>query len=245
MAEVSTDYGILVGVDGSAESDAAIGWATREATMRSVPITVMHVVPPIPEWPTPSRQSEIAEVWEQNARDVIEQARKPVVANAGESDPPDLRAEVVSSTVVPTLIDASQHARMIVMGSRGMGALGRFLLGSVSSGLVHHAHCPVAIIHADEGSADDKAPVLVGVDGVAGVRRGHRVGLRRSVASWGGSCRLARVERCGGLPDSRHGLARIRSPRRGSPGRTPGRLARTISRRAGAATARLRQTCPL
>jgi nucleotide-binding universal stress UspA family protein len=165
MAEVSTDYVILVGVDGSAESDAAIGWATREATMRGVPITLMHVVPPIPEWPTPSRQSEIAEVWEQKARDVIEQARKTVIANAGESDPPDLRAEVVSSTVVPTLIDASQHARMIVMGSRGMGALGRFLLGSVGSGLVHHAHCPVAIIHADEGSADDKAPVLVGVDG--------------------------------------------------------------------------------
>ena len=48
MVEVSTDYGILVGVDGSAESDAAIGWATREATMRGVPITLMHVVPPIP-----------------------------------------------------------------------------------------------------------------------------------------------------------------------------------------------------
>jgi nucleotide-binding universal stress UspA family protein len=165
MDEVPTDYGILVGVDGSAESDAAIRWATREATMRGVPITLMHVVPPIPEWPTPSRQSEIAEVWEQNAHDVIEQARKTVVASGGESDPPDLRAEVVSSTVAPTLIHASQHARMIVMGSRGMGALGRFLLGSVSSGLVHHAHCPVAIIHADEGSGDDKAPILVGVDG--------------------------------------------------------------------------------
>lgn len=165
MGEVPTDYGILVGVDGSAESDAAIRWVTREATMRGMPITLMHVVPPIPEWPTPSRQSEIAEAWEQNARDVIAQARKTVVASGGESDPPDLRAEVVSSTVVPTLIDASQRARMIVMGSRGMGALGRFLLGSVSSGLVHHAHCPVAIIHADEGSADDKAPILVGVDG--------------------------------------------------------------------------------
>ena len=165
MGEVPTDYGILVGVDGSAESDAAIRWATHEATMRGVLITVIHVVPPIPEWPIPSWQAEIAEVCEQNARDVIEQARKTVVASRGESDPPDLRAEVVSSTVVPTLIDASQHARMIVMGSRGMGALGRFLLGSVSSGLVHHAHCPVAIIHADEGPADDKAPILVGVDG--------------------------------------------------------------------------------
>ena len=77
MGEVPTDYGILVGVDGSAESDVAIRWATREATMRGVPITVMHVVPPIPEWPTPSWQSEIAEVCEQNARNVIEQARKP------------------------------------------------------------------------------------------------------------------------------------------------------------------------
>ena len=129
MGEVPTDSGILVGVDGSAESDTAHRWATREATMRGVPITVMHVVPPIPEWPTPSWQSEIAEVCEQNARDVIEQARKTVVASRGESDPADLRAEVVSSTVVPTLIDASQHARMIVMGSRGMGALCRFLLG--------------------------------------------------------------------------------------------------------------------
>jgi nucleotide-binding universal stress UspA family protein len=69
------------------------------------------------------------------------------------------------SSVVPTLIGASTRAQMIVMGSRGMGALGRFLLGSVSSGLARHAHCPVAIIHADGGSADDTAPVLVGVDG--------------------------------------------------------------------------------
>jgi nucleotide-binding universal stress UspA family protein len=46
-----------------------------------------------------------------------------------------------------------------------MGALGRFLLGSVSSGLMRHAHCPVGIIHDGDGAATDKAPVLVGVDG--------------------------------------------------------------------------------
>lgn len=165
MSEVATKYGILVGVDGSVESDAAIRWATREAMMRDAPITLMHVVAPVPDWPTPSRQAEIAEAWEKNARHVIEQARKTVFVTAGESGSPDLRTEVVYSTVVPTLIDASRQARMIVMGNRGMGALGRFLLGSVSSGLVRHGHCPVTIIHADEAAADDTAPVLVGVDG--------------------------------------------------------------------------------
>jgi nucleotide-binding universal stress UspA family protein len=165
MAEVPRDYEILVGVDGSAESDAAVRWATREAVMRGMTITLMHVVPPIPDWPIASRQAEIAEMWEQSACDVMEQARKTVLANMGESDSSQPRTEVVHSAVVPTLIDASRRAWMMVMGGRGMGALGRFLLGSVSSGLVHHAHCPVAIIHADEGAADDKAPVLVGVDG--------------------------------------------------------------------------------
>lgn len=167
MPELPTDYGILVGVDGSVESDAAVCWATREATMRGTAITLMHVIPPVPEWPTPSRQVEIAEVWEQSAHDVIEQARKLVFANVGESETPDVRTEVPCSSVVPMLIGASTRAQMIVMGSRGMGALGRFLLGSVSSGLVRHAHCPVAVIHADGGSVDDKAPVLVGVDGSA------------------------------------------------------------------------------
>ena len=54
---------------------------------------------------------------------------------------------------------------MVVVGSRGMGALGRAVLGSVSSGLVHHAHCPVAVVHADEAMAPDPtSPVLLGID---------------------------------------------------------------------------------
>jgi len=55
---------------------------------------------------------------------------------------------------------------MVVVGSQGMGALGRLLLGSVTTGLVHYAQCPVAVIHVDEGASPDPgAPVLLGIDG--------------------------------------------------------------------------------
>jgi nucleotide-binding universal stress UspA family protein len=54
---------------------------------------------------------------------------------------------------------------MVVVGSNGMGAVGRLVLGSVSDAVARRAHCPVAVIHDNGGSADADAPVLVGVDG--------------------------------------------------------------------------------
>jgi nucleotide-binding universal stress UspA family protein len=68
---------------------------------------------------------------------------------------------------VPVLADLSSSAQMIVVGCRGHGALARGLLGSISTGLAHHAHCPVAIIHDEDPLMPhpSKAPVVVGVDG--------------------------------------------------------------------------------
>ncbi|MBS4729290.1 universal stress protein [Mycobacterium sp. SM1] len=164
MCEAATKYGILVGVDGSVEAVAAIRWATREALLRGQPITLMHVVAPAPDWATPSRQAQLARAWEKNANDVIEQARQAVLAGAEASDPPELHTEVAHSAVVPALIDASRQAEMTVIGSHGMSALSRFLLGSVSDGLLHHGYGPIAIIHGDR-AVDEQAPVVLGIDG--------------------------------------------------------------------------------
>lgn len=87
-----------------------------------------------------------------------------VILRAG---PPTVHSEIVPAAAVPTLVDMSKDAVLMVVGCLGSGRWPGRLLGSVSSGLLRHAHCPVVIIH-DEDSVmphPQQAPVLVGVDG--------------------------------------------------------------------------------
>ncbi len=167
MSQTATKYGILVGVDGSSASDAAVIWASREAASRRIPITLMHVVAPVVVgWPVGQLYANMPEWQKDNAQHILEHARKTLTANLGESEAPAAHIEMVYASAVPTLIEASKEARMIVVGSEGMGGLGRLLLGSVSTALIQHAHCPVAVIRSDEGTtAETNAPVLVGIDG--------------------------------------------------------------------------------
>lgn len=167
MSEQTKKHGITVAVDGSAESDAAVRWASHEAELRQLPITLVHVVVPVvTSWPVRSLQAEFNEWQEDNARQVVEQGQKMLRSTLGESELSDVRTEVLHDYVVPGLVKASKDSQMIVVGSRGMGAVGRVLLGSASNGLAHHSCCPVAIIHADEAqSSDSTSPVLLGIDG--------------------------------------------------------------------------------
>jgi nucleotide-binding universal stress UspA family protein len=167
MPKDAKKYGILVAVDGSPECDAAVRWAAQEAELRCLPITLAHVVVPVvTSWPVRSLQAEFNEWQEDNARQVIEQGQKMLRSSLGDSELSNVRTEVLHDYAVPALVTASTQAQMIVVGSRGMGPVGRAVLGSVSGGVVHHAHCPVAIVHADEAQAPDHtAPVLLGIDG--------------------------------------------------------------------------------
>ena len=77
-----------------------------------------------------------------------------------------IASEVKSSPPVPTLVEMSKEAEMIVVGCNGRGAVGRVVLGSVSSRVVRGAKFPVAVIRAEASYTprSDRAPVLVGID---------------------------------------------------------------------------------
>lgn len=167
MSTPTTHTGILVGVDGSAPSKVAVKWAAREASMRNLPLTIIYVAPSamVPAG-TPVPAGLSARV-EKHGQGVLDEARSTAEEAAEGSRPLRIYAEMVSAAVLPTLIDRSKDADMIVVGCRGLGAIGRQLLGSVSSGLIHHARCPVAVIHDEDPMMPQpsKAPVVVGIDG--------------------------------------------------------------------------------
>jgi nucleotide-binding universal stress UspA family protein len=158
---------LVVGVDGSAASDAAVRWAVREATMRRLPIELLNVVAPSLISSTMAPNDTITQGQEDRAREIFGRARR-IVDELSADNPPNVSCQLAYAAVVPALVDASKNAQMVVVGRRGPEAFGRHMLGSVSSGLLHHAHCPVAVVH-DPSSAEheirDEAPVLVGIDG--------------------------------------------------------------------------------
>ncbi|MGB3335382.1 MAG: universal stress protein [Mycobacterium sp.] len=165
MSEARTAPGILVCVDGSPESDAAVAWAAAEAVLRSLPITLIHVVTPLEVgWPAEEHADGMPTWQADEAKEIIARACGVVEANRGSGPSLEVHTKVESSKVVPALIDAAEGSWMTVVGSTGLGAIGRVLLGSVSTSLLHHAGGPVAVIHTDRAPAMDGA-VLVGIDG--------------------------------------------------------------------------------
>jgi nucleotide-binding universal stress UspA family protein len=168
MSSTTKHYGIIVGVDGSPASDAAVSWAAHDAVMRGVPLTLMHVQDPIARtWSQAKVLEEVAGWQEAEGRGVLANASKIAHDIANDTAQITINGELQFSAPGPTLVDRSEDAELIVVGTDGRGALARGLLGSVSSGLVRHARCPVAVIHDGEPRMPHptNAPVLVGVDG--------------------------------------------------------------------------------
>ena len=98
---------------------------------------------------------------------IIAEAIKIAQDSAEGGTLPEIKSELFFSVPVSTLVNLSKQAQMVVVGSRGQHPVSRLLLGSVSNGLLHHAHGPVAVIHDAVTSGPERSdlPVVVGVDG--------------------------------------------------------------------------------
>ncbi len=156
-------FGIVVGVDGSGDSNVAVRWAAREAAIHMARLTLVHAIEmPKPLWSA----AELRELYEADARGILDDAVADVTDFTKGDSPREVNRQTYFARPAPTLIDMSKDADLVVVGARGLGAVGRLLLGSVSTALVHHAHCPVSVIPQDTAlHAPAKAPVLLGTDG--------------------------------------------------------------------------------
>jgi nucleotide-binding universal stress UspA family protein len=170
MSSRTVHSGVVVGVDGSPPSLTAVRWAAREAAMRNVPLTLVYALCETVVSSATVGWSADPGLWleqEDEARNVLADAFKAVEDSVEGGKAPRVSTELLYAPPVPTLVGLSEEAQMVVVGCRGQGALRRILLGSVSTGLVHHAHCPVAVIHdeAPTSQQPSELPVLVGIDG--------------------------------------------------------------------------------
>lgn len=139
---------VVVGVDGSPSSYAALRWAARYAEMIGGVVEAVHA------WDTPS-----AVGWTGPAIDPdfdLEQARErfkeALDAVFPDGRPAGLRERLVEGDPSEVLIRASEDAELLVVGHRGRGGFGRAMLGSVSQRCAQHAACPVVVVRANQGS---------------------------------------------------------------------------------------------
>lgn len=155
--------GIVVGVDDSPSSHAALEWAANDALMRNAPLVLLHsAATPVAGWSATPDLFAIAQWQRHVGTEVLEDAGR-VARDLTHAAVP-VSVELASETPIAALVHRSKTAQLVVVGSRGRGAVARTVLGSVSAGLVHHAHCPVAVIH-EEAAPKPDAPVALGFDG--------------------------------------------------------------------------------
>ena len=160
---------IIVGVDGSSDSDRALDWAVGQATLAHRPLAILHATdvlgPGQAAWLDGALldPSLMTEALEASGRLVLAKA-----ASRARQLAPDLVVHEVCSQADPrnALLAVAADASMIVIGSRGRGPVASLLLGSVSVAVSKHAACPVVVIRPQVADVTREG-VLVGVDGTA------------------------------------------------------------------------------
>ena len=139
--------GIVVGVDGSPNSERALDWAMKQAAAVHAPLTVIavHEVPKS-YWGGIPVVGAADEALLEKLRQAAEEMTQRAASRLGDARPAAVNVHAVNGFVVKELAGASQDADLVVIGARGGDGLARLLVGSLSSELVQHSACPVVIV---------------------------------------------------------------------------------------------------
>jgi nucleotide-binding universal stress UspA family protein len=139
--------GIVVGVDGSPNSERALDWAMRQAAAVHAPLIVIavHEVPKS-YWGGIPVIGPADEPLLEKLRQAAEEMTQRAASRLGDAGPVPVKVHAVNGFVVKELVDASQDADLVVLGARGGRPFARVLVGSVSSEVVQHSACPVVIV---------------------------------------------------------------------------------------------------
>jgi nucleotide-binding universal stress UspA family protein len=133
---------IIVGVDGSEASVAALRTAVALAGPLEATVEAWAC------WDVPPGFGLYLVVGVEGFEDAAEQSLEQALTAAfGPERPSNLQTRLVRGKPSELLVEGSRNASFLVVGRRGHGG---FVLGSVSSACVSHAHCPVLVVHAPE-----------------------------------------------------------------------------------------------
>jgi nucleotide-binding universal stress UspA family protein len=143
---------IVVGIDGSAHSSAALRWAADEAALRSARLEIVHAWSFVPV-ATPADSGLVPMAWTDNV-ELLDVTRKAAEDAAAAQVEDVLGADhgatvsVVEGGPAEALLDAAKDADLLVVGNRGRGNLAAALLGATAAKVADSAPCPVVVVRA-------------------------------------------------------------------------------------------------
>ncbi|OMC16521.1 hypothetical protein A5735_00965 [Mycolicibacter heraklionensis] len=156
--------GIVVGVDGSPASRAAVRWGAQEAERRALPLTLLHAAstqlsPLMARWIVFGQH----ELPHRRVQRIVADAVEVATDSASDGAPAQLNTKVEFTDPVDALEELSRHADLVVVGSSGR-RLRHLVFGSVGSELSQRCHCPLAVRHDDDLAASPPSDAAVQVD---------------------------------------------------------------------------------